>query len=272
MNVDYDAIALAISAWEIGIVDRLTNAAESVFIFSSILTIGSALKKGVIADELYETGYNKLKILNPEAISALKPLMMEQAPKFVDPYHDDLLRGGRNVNIGNWGEPGADGVRPYLGYEKKWVPWLKQYNANQREEIYGILTSGDTIPNIKTKLGVVFNHRKNYAAMIAETEVLNNSAIVTVDRYDKLGINKYLWVCSSQVNSPCATYCSSFCGKIYTRENLPAGGERIHPRCKCSIHPITRETNAESWAQLEPAQSSDYARDLNALKKLENKI
>jgi hypothetical protein len=272
MPIDYDTVALALSAWETGFIDRLTKAAESTFIFSSILTIGSGLRKGIIADELYETGYNNLKSLNPEAISALKPLMQEQAPKFVDPYHEALLRGGRNVNIGIWGEPDARGVRPYNGYETKWVPWLEQYNAKQREEIYGILTSGDTIPNIKDQLGVVFQQRKNYAAMVAETEVLNNSAIVTVDRYDKLGINKFLWVCSSLPNSPCAQYCSSFCGNIYTKETLPAGGERIHPRCRCSVHPVIRETNAESWADLEPAASSDYAKDLSALKKLETKI
>ena len=272
MSIDFDTVALALSAWESGFIDRLTKAAESTFIFSSILTIGSGLRKGVIADELYETGYSNLKTLNPEAISALKPLMQEQAPKFVDPYHDALLRGGRDVNIGSWGAPGADGVRPYLGYETKWIPWLEQYNTTQREEIYGVLTSGDTIPNIKDKLTPLFQQRKNYSAMVSETEVLNNSSIVTVDRYDKLGINKYLWVCSSQTNSPCAQYCSQFCGQIYTRETLPAGGERIHPRCKCSVHAITRETTVESWEDLEPAASSDYAKDLARDEQIKNAI
>lgn len=241
MPIDYDEINLALDDYDNEFTQSLIKAAETTFVFSSILAFGKALKRKIVPNQVAQSLSNKrvnellkqkIPIFDIDDIEAIKPVVIEEAPlKFTDRYKKDLLAGGRNVNIANWSAPNEAGKKTYLGYEKRWVPWLDQYKANQRELVYKTITSGKPIEQVSDELKKVFQQRDSYSDLVARTEVLNNSRIINQNRWAEMGIEKYLWVCSSQPNSPCEETCAEFCGQIFTLDDIPGGGELLHPNC-----------------------------------------
>ncbi len=280
--IDYDEINLALDDYDAEFTESLIKAAETTFVFSSILAFGKALKRKIVPTQVAQVLSNqrvnallkqKIPIFDIDDIDAIKPVVIEEAPlKFTDRYKKDLLAGGRNVNIANWSAPDANGVKNYLGYETKWVNWLDQYKANQRELIYNTITSGKPIAEISEELKKVFQQRGSYSDMVARTEVLNNSRIINQNRWAEMGIDKFLWVCSSQPGSPCEDLCGEFCGQIFSADDLPADGELLHPQCRCSLSAVTSDSTPGYWKDLEPAASSDYAKDLARDEQIKNAI
>jgi SPP1 gp7 family putative phage head morphogenesis protein len=280
--IDYDEVNFALDEYDQEFTESLIKAAETTFVFSSILAFGKALKRKIVPNQVAQVLSNqrvnallkqKIPIFEPEDIERIKPVVIEEAPlKFTDRYKKDLLAGGRNVNIANWSAPDEMGVKNYIGYETKWVNWLDQYKANQRELVYKTITSGKPIAEISDELKKVFQQRDSYSDMVARTEVLNNSRIVNQNRWKEMGGEKYMWVCSSQPNSPCLDLCAPFCGQIFTSDEIPADGELLHPQCRCSLSAITADSTPGYWKDLEPAQSSDYAKDINQQEKIKDAI
>lgn len=272
--IDYDEIDFALNDYDANFTESLIKAAETTFVFSSLFAFGKALKRKIVPIQVSQVLSNqrvnallkqKSPVFEPEDIDAIKPVVIEEAPvKFVDRYKKDLLAGGRNVNIVNWSLPDENGVKNYLGYETKWVNWLEQYKANQRELVYKTITSGKPIDEISKDLKTVFNQIDSYSDLVARTEVLNNSRIINQNRWTEMGIETFLWVCSSQENSPCEDLCGPMCGQIFTADEIPAGGELLHPQCRCSLSPIVSQHNVSKWEDLPIAESSNFMRDIRA--------
>jgi SPP1 gp7 family putative phage head morphogenesis protein len=272
-DYDRDAVAIAIDDYDERFTNTLVSVAELTFVFASLFAFGKAIKKKVIPNQVQQALNRKeistilsqkVPAFTQDHIEKLMPIVKEEAaPKFVNQYKADLMKGGRNINIGSWSPPDAEGVRTYLGYERKWVPWLDQFKASEREQIYGALTSGKPREEIVKDLNTYFDNRESYSELVARTEVLNNSRIIQKNRWGEEGITKFMWICSSQPNSPCEELCAEFCGNIYTADDLPMGGELCHANCMCSVSAVVEDIQPESWDDLEPAQSSQFAKDLN---------
>jgi len=264
--MDLNKVQQAIEEYDNGLFDDLIQIAEDTFVFGTILTISGMLRKKAIAQELYALGRAVIpKKLTPDDLDELDPIVRETAnDKFVTDYKNNLLNGGRYVNKAILGNKGEDGIIPYLGYNREWVPWADQFKQSHREELYSILTSGKPISEIKADLQAHFDTLDNYTDLIARTEVLNNSEIIQHNKWVDEGFDKFLWVCSSQPNSPCVELCMQFCGQIYDKDNIPFGGELVHPRCRCSRHAVVSQHNASDWDDLPVAESSDFMRDIRA--------
>jgi len=184
-KIDYSKVESAISDYNSDFKDALLDYAEETYVFSSILAINTALKKGVITPEVYNLNKERLlkadskgkyPQLDAEDIDDLEPSIRKSAyDDFVSEYSDELDAGGRTVKVGNWSELGEGGVRTYRGFDEKFVPWLSQMVQDQKEDIYNTLNSGKSAAEIKADIDSVFQNRDNYNDMVARTEVLNNS-------------------------------------------------------------------------------------------------
>ena len=256
---DANAIYAALSAFEGKFVDILTQNAVNTFVYTSLGDITRNLKKGIVLDDLREAGMQNVKKIDKTNVGELKEYLREQSVPFVDSYRADLLNGGRYVNVGQWGAPDKDGVHPYLGYNRKWVPWLDQYNQSQREKISDIIQSGKPKDDIRDDLKKFFSERKNHANTVARTEVGNNAAIIRRDRWVKQGYRKFMWVCSVSTNSPCQVMCSQFCGKVYDVDNLPMNGEKAHTSCKCNLVAVKgSDSDITNGSTTNPMETEGY--------------
>lgn len=273
-EIDYYKVESAIEEYNSNFIDALVESAGSVFIFSSIFAYAKLIKRKIVPELIYDTIPRAeidelLKVKAPRfsksQIDALVPVLKDIAPEsYTDKYRDELMKGGRTIAIGKWSEPDDLGQRNYLGYEKRWVPWLKQKTEADRELIYSTLTSGKGRDEIAKDLETVFGQRRVYNNLVARTETLNNARIITNDRWKKEGIKKFLYVCSSQPGSPCEDLCAQFCGNIYDIDNLPFGGELSHANCRCSYSALVSDYTPQSWSDLPVAESSDYFRDVQS--------
>lgn len=273
-DIDYNAVDMALDEYNNDFIDTLTKAALTTYVFSSIFAYGKLIKKKVIPNILYGAisrkdidtlSAMKEPAFTSEHIEALKPIVEEEAPvKYVNKYQEELMKGGRTVAIAQWSPPDDQGVRNYLGYEKRWVPWLEQKTTAEKRTVYTAITSGKPRDEIAKDLEVVFGQRKNYNDMVARTEVLNNSRIIQNNTWKNEGISKFLYVCSLQPGSPCDDLCAPLCGQIFDADNLPFGGEGSHVNCRCSLSPITTDVMPQKWEDLPVAESSLYYRDIAA--------
>lgn len=253
MKPDYDLISGALKSWYYNFVGELVLSAKNTYVATSIAADSLALKRhGIVSDELRELGFEKAKKIDAPMLKEMKDLYSEKSREFTDPYKADLMNGGRFVNIGKWGDLNDDKFREYEGYERKWVPWLENYDKTQREAIYGIVTSGKSKEEIAEELERNFNMRKNYAQMVARTESYNNSAIIKRDRWDKAGYEFFKWICSHSTNSPCLILCAQFCGRTFHRSELPFNGELAHANCRCTTIPVLKDTIPDEWKNLKP--------------------
>lgn len=270
-DIDFSAISLALDNYDSDYIDVLTESAINTYIFSSLFAYAKLLRKKIVPNRINELlPRNEIKsilemeypIFSSKQIDTLKPHITTDAKlNYVDKYRDELLKGGRTVAIGKWSEPNAEGVKTYLGYEKKWVPWLENKTTNEREYIYSVITSGKSRSDIAEDLKTVFNQRANHNELVARSEVLNNARIIQTDSWKREGITKFIYVCSSQPGSPCEDLCAPMCGQIFDAGELPMDGEIMHPHCMCSLMPITSDITPSSWNELEPAQSSQFYKD-----------
>lgn len=248
---DYDELSLALELWREGFIDGLVGVAAATYVATGVTTsLADVKKKRVIPYELIEVGYKPGKKIDAEMIGELTEYFREKAPKYTDPYKAELMKGGRTINIPSWGEKDADGVRPYQGYERKFVPWVDNYDRIQKESIYSTITSGKSKEEISADLQAQFQMRESYANLVAQTETYNNSAIIRRDRWTENGLDSFLWVCSDEPNSPCEDTCAEFCGQIFSRDELPNDGEILHPNCKCTYMAIVSDKGGEDWANL----------------------
>jgi SPP1 gp7 family putative phage head morphogenesis protein len=281
-DIDYSAVDSAIEDYNSNFIDILTTAATSTYVLSSIFAYAKLLKKKVVPARVYDALPRKeidalLKTQIPaftkEHVLALKPFVEDDAPvQYVNKYKDELMKGGRTIAIGQWSEPDSQGVKTYLGYEKRWVPWLEQKTTAEKELIYATLTSGKDRVEIAKDLEVVFDQRQNYNNLVARTETLNNSRIITNGAWKREGIDKFLYVCSSQPGSPCIDLCSPFCGQIFSADNLPFDGELTHPNCRCSYSAIVSDIRPQEWENLPAAESSQFYKDIVGEDKIGNLI
>jgi len=281
-DIDYNAIDMALDEYNNDFIDTLTSAALTTYVFSSIFAYGKLIKKKVIPNILYGAisrkdiaalSAMKEPAFTSEHIEALKPLVIEEAPaKYVNKYQEELMKGGRTVAVGQWSAPDDQGVRNYLGYEKKWVPWLEQKTTADKELVYSTITSGKPRDEIAKDLEAVFGHRQNYNNMVARTEVLNNSRIIQNNTWKYEGIQKFLYVCSSQPGSPCEDLCAQFCGQIFDANDLPFDGELAHNNCLCSYSAIVSDITPQKWEDLPVAESSQYFKDIQQDNAMANKI
>ena len=253
MKPDYDLISGALKSWYYNFVGELVLSAKNTYVATSIAADSLALKRhGIVSDELRELGFEKAKKIDAPMLKEMKDLYSEKSREFTDPYKTDLMNGGRFVNIGKWGDLNDDKFREYEGYDRKWVPWLENYDKTQREAIYGIITSGKSKEEIAEELERNFAMRKNYAQLVARTESYNNAAIIKRERWDKAGYEFYKWICSGLSNSPCEYLCAQFCGRTFHRSELPFNGELSHPQCRCTTVPVLKDTIPDEWKNLKP--------------------
>jgi hypothetical protein len=181
-------------------------------------------------------------------VDDFKEIYSVPAQKYADKYKDDLLRGGRTVRVGIWGEFDKTlGYKPYLGYEEKWAPWLNNFTDESRSEIYSIITDanarglwpdikehnrgGYTKGSLADELNDFFNKRRSHASMVARSETQHLRAMARMERHDALGYDTYRWLCGMD---PC-DMCSQFDKQEFDRANLPMGGDKVHPHCECEV-------------------------------------
>lgn len=262
--MDIGKVQQAIQEYFIDITDDLVDIAEDTYVLASILASDKLLKRGIQSTEIkaLTTKRKPTDKLSSDDISELDELTRENSTEFVDNYESELVNGGRTINISEWGNRDENGVYSYKGYDSKFIPWYDQFKSGLPAELYPLLTSGKLNSDIKADIDDYFKDLDRYTDTVAMTEVLNNHEKAIIQKYIDEGIEDFLWVCSSQPNSPCAEHCASFCGKIYKKHELPNGGELIHVRCKCSKSPVVSQHNIKEWEDLPVAESSDYARDL----------
>jgi len=262
--MDIGKVQQAIQEYFIDITDDLVDIAEDTYVLASILASDKLLKRGIQSSEIQAltTKRKPTDKLSSDDILELDELARENSSEFVDNYESELVNGGRTINVSEWGNRDENGVYSYNGYDSRFVPWYDQFKSGLQAELYPLLTSGKSKSDIKADIDDYFKDLDRYTDTVARTEVLNNHEKAIIQKYIDEGIEDFLWVCSSQQNSPCAEHCAQFCGKIYKKHELPNGGELIHVRCRCSKSPVVSQHNVKEWEDLPVAESSDYARDL----------
>jgi len=243
--------------------ETLANALKVKIIPDEIYEIGKGSEFFKII-----TKENKVPPLTPSIVSDIKEVYDTPARDYAQAYADDLAKGGRFINKPVWGNYDKDlGYRPYLGYEREWTPWLETYSEQSRAEITRIIHEGDKAGlwpsrwegrgpyvdpddlrwdypgyeknSLADQLEGYFSNRRSHASTIARTETQNQRAVVRRERWDQIGYTKYKWICAGgravSKTSPCSGLCAQFCGKVFSREDLPNNGEKIHPNCLCQI-------------------------------------
>ena len=152
--MDFSKVQQALEDYDYDLTDELIQFGEDVFVFGTILAIAGMLRKNVIAQELYALGREVIPTkLSQSDLDELDPIVRESANEnFLNDYKNNLINGGRYVNKAILGVKGEDGIIPYMGYNREWVPWLEKFKNANREEVYSILTSGLPKEEMKAQL------------------------------------------------------------------------------------------------------------------------
>ena len=257
----YQELDLAMIANEERQIEILTTGAKIAFVAGTIGAINSLGKNGIIADEIIEIGAPHTFPVSKTVMPELIERVIDPAEKYAKKYQAELIQGGRYINKPILGDRNAvTGVRQYLGYNREWTPWFSEANTIQRQKMIGVVQAGEKIglwpamtqePELggtgypegsladilHNEIGIdnITGNYKSRASTIARTETQNIRHIAAVERYKAAGIGGVTWICAG---GPCQEICSQFCGQTYKIEDLPFGGEKAHPNCRCDLKPV----------------------------------
>lgn len=168
-------------------------------------------------------------------------LVNKDALKYIKEYKKDLEKGGGMI-------------------QGKWVPWLQNMAEEDRRRIGAIIEeaykkgtptgvkerlkgSGYPKNSLAYQLQEYFNMRKSHAATVARTEIARIQSHGSVNRYQKQGVSKVIWL----VFNPCPI-CSPYARRVFEIDKVPYEVPR-HPNCRCALAPVADDVPTGAAAQ-----------------------
>ncbi len=118
-------------------------------------------------------------------------------------------------------------------------PWLKDMGEVARDRVTQVveegIRNGTPLTQLRSKLDEVFTMQEHHSQLVAYQETRRMFNQGTMDRFEKEGIEEFIWHHMDPQEHPRPEH-QSWDGQVFTLDTLPSLDEY---NCKCWIEPVT---------------------------------
>lgn len=159
----------------------------------------------------------------------------KEALVFLKDYKAQLIeKGGSTCTV-----PILDEAGNITGWKQEFIPWLKDYHANQRKQladaVRDMIKEGKSVEKAAKEIDDIFTKYKGHAEATIQGESRKANTAGSLNRYEKAGLGEWEW---STAGSNVCPYCQALAGQRFKIGESEQPYPPLHNRCRCRANPV----------------------------------